>query len=116
MEPITDIWFKTELDLEDLVVRLGLNLEEYDSENVWEWAVSAHGDIKLDICRDHTRERSETVTKIFRIDVQKGSLPEVLVDYLISRLKGLGISPISLGSCVIGANDRFKFKVAKVID
>jgi hypothetical protein len=116
MKEITDIWFKTNLRLDALAEKLGFDLEEFDYENVWEWSISSFDKVKLDICRDHTKKRSNTFTNIFRIDENKKPFPEQITKQIVSKLKSIGITPIYLGQLWINREDDFEYKIVKTIE
>ena len=44
-EIVQDIWFRTELEVEQVAVVLGLRNPSHDHENRWEWII---GDFRLD--------------------------------------------------------------------
>ena len=56
MEKISDIWFRTELELETLGSKLGLQNISHDYENYWEWAIGHLDNYHLDITRTHQIE------------------------------------------------------------
>lgn len=116
MNEITDIWFKTNLSLDKLPLKLGFVLEEFDFENVWEWTISTFGELKLDICRDHTKKRLQTFTNIFRIDEHKKPFPEELLNHIVTKLSLLNITPVYFGKSWVGKDDAFEFELIETIE
>lgn len=113
---ITDIWFHTKLSLDKLTQKLDLVLEEFDCENVWEWTISSFGEVKIDICRNHTETHMKTFTNIFRIDENKKPFSEEILNHLVTKLKAINITPIYLGKLWIGANETFEYETIQVVE
>ena len=116
MKEITDIWFRTNLKLDTLAHKLDFKLEEFDNENIWEWAISSFNGVKLDICRNHTKIRSETFTNIFRIDKNKQPFSAELLEQIVSKLEVIGIKPIYAGKLWINKNEEFDYEIVKTFE
>ena len=116
MNGIKDIWFKTNLDLDDLAKKLNFEIEEFDYENVYEWVIADIDGVKIDIARNHTEKRSQTFTSIFRIEPHKADFSQELLNYIISKLQKIDITPIYTGESWFDKNDEFKYKLLKTIE
>lgn len=82
---ITDLWFRSPLGLEELVVILGLADATFDAEDYWEWAVGTLVGVELDVTRTHRRPADSVDTRVFRLD--NGAISEELRVKLVDRLR-----------------------------
>lgn len=108
MNEITDIWFLTNLKLEDLADQLELEEIEYDYENMFEWVTGKFGKHDLNISRAHEDfvEKTKETTVFLQYNYPpKKKFSEDLVQKLVSKLKTVNISPIYLGEKTIGDRD-----------
>src|SRR4051812_31039075 len=106
---LSDMWFKTGLDLQDLGKKLGLLNVSYDYENVFEWVSGEVDGYHINISRTHLEPPSEVETNISleHATGEKVDLHPQLQNILLTKLKKIGVSPIYFGSSAIGENDKF---------
>jgi hypothetical protein len=79
---VKDIWFQSELPLDEIAQRLGLQdvIEDY-----WTWIIGRLANVKLDITRTHTQPPDIVETRIFEINHEE--MTESLVADLARRLQ-----------------------------
>ncbi len=106
MQQITDIWFHTKLDLEELAVKIGLSSTSYDYENEWEWIIGSINDRKLDMTRLHSVEPSSTYTRIFILGDDR-LFDLQLIDQIVLLLKRISIQPVYLGQWLYRSGQDF---------
>jgi hypothetical protein len=114
MKDITDVWFVTKLDIEELAEKIGLSDIDADAENYWEWVTGSLIEFKLDITRTHTVPPEETETRIFLLE-EKKQFTQELCDLIEERLKQLNIAPIHFGSWVYKQGNDFELCSVKTV-
>ncbi|MGZ4973139.1 MAG: hypothetical protein ACXWDN_10295 [Limisphaerales bacterium] len=110
MPVLTDIWFRTNMELESLGQQIGLTDIQADAENYWCWIIGEFNDVLIDITRTHTVPPEQTDTRLFlypRADDIAGDI----ADKLVSRLHALHISPVYLGSWVYKRGDEYEKQI-----
>jgi len=113
MNKITDIWFRTELDLRDLGDKFNLlNIEE-DSEDFWEWIIGTFQGIRIDISREHSVPSQSIDTRIFVLEGNNEFDLEI-INALVNHLHLLNITPVYLGYWVLLSGKKFKKKVLEI--
>ena len=92
---ITDLWFRTELELVEIARLLDLYVLERDAENEWEWLLGRLDSTELDLTRRYDPPPVESVTRLFRVD--NGEFEAELRARLAERLVRAGIRPVTMG-------------------
>ena len=92
---ITDVWFRSPLELDALAERLRLDDVELDAENYWEWIIGTLMGERIDITRTHTVLPEETDTRVFM--VEDAPFSEELLAELVARLRELVPGTITAG-------------------
>ena len=112
MTKITNIWFRSALDLESLAEILGFSNVDYDAENYWEWVIAELDGVKLDMTRTHKRAAIETDASIFRLDHKEfePALKQNIVSCLLSTIDG----QVTCGERVYLSGNEFDLKPAEV--
>jgi hypothetical protein len=113
MNKITDIWFRTDLDLRVLGDKLNLLKIDEDAENFWEWIIGTFQGVRIDISREHTVPSVSTDTRIFIIEGNNEFEMKIL-SALVNHLHLLNITPVYLGYWVLLSGKKFKKKVLEI--
>lgn len=104
---LTDIWFRTELDLRDLGDKLNLIDIEDDAENFREWIIGTFHGARIDISREHSVSPQSTDTRIFLYERKKEFGIE-LSNELVKNLHTLNITSVYLGNWISLSGNMFK--------
>ncbi len=91
-EVVTDVWFRSALQLAEIARRLELRDITDDAEDYWAWVIGSLGNALVDITRTHTRPAGMVDTRVFVID---GSFTESLLAELVVRLRAFVPGPIT---------------------
>jgi len=95
-ERITDVWFRSPLELEELAEALRLDDVELDAENYWEWFIGTLMGERIDVTRTHTvLYPEETDTRVFLVD--NGTFAGELLAELVARLREIVPGTITAG-------------------
>ena len=92
---VSDIWFRTELEVEQVGEVLGLHEPRHDHENRWEWIIGDFEGVSLDLTRDHTHANAEVDLQIFRYD--GGNFGQGLLALITEKLEPIAIGEIEHG-------------------
>ena len=98
MKHHTSLHFKTDLSLEDLATVIELHDFVVDWENEFEWIIGVcDGVDKIDICRSHLVQPSETETTVLRYDCGMDRvIPTKVIEGIARRLMAHGITEIEV--------------------
>jgi hypothetical protein len=96
MQRITDIWFRTKLDIQEVCVRIGLSRKHYGYENEWEWMIGYLNDNHLDVTRLHSVDPLDTDTRIFLLGNSR-EFDRELIEKIVKTLKEIDVEIIYLG-------------------
>lgn len=105
---VTDVWFRSPLDLTEIVQALGLDEVSFDAEDYWEWAIGTLDEVQLDVTRPHREPAATVDTRIFRLD--NGPLSNELLEKLIDRLRNVARGRISWGRWVYRSGQDFDLR------
>lgn len=111
-EAITDIWFVSEIELQEIACKLGISSIHYDRGDSWEWVSGKLFDFQLDMTRIKTVGVKDIQIRMFLFD-EDLYFSEGFTDYLAEKLKSIGISPIYFGRWVPIEGDRYKQVIIK---
>ncbi|MCF7981768.1 MAG: hypothetical protein K9K86_07260 [Pseudomonadales bacterium] len=110
---ITDIWFVTEMDLQELASKLGLTNINFDSGDNWQWISGELLDFKLDITQTYPEGFNKAQTRVFLFDKDL-HFSVGFTDFLAIKLKTFGISPIYFGRWLPITDHQYKQCIVKV--
>ncbi len=106
----TDIWFRAAMSLDEIAIAIGMSDQVHDAEDYWEWVIGELNGIQLDLTRSHTKPRTDSDTRIFRLDNLQFSESEI--EALCDRLCSATNSTIRWGRWeYISGNDYNKIIV-----
>jgi hypothetical protein len=108
-DTVTDVWFRSPIDLPEIVEALGVSDVSVDAEDYWEWAVGTLDGVQLDVTRTHRRPTASVDTRIFRLDNEPMS--NDLREILIGRLRSIARGRISWGRWVYLSGNDFDLQV-----
>jgi hypothetical protein len=107
---VTDVWFRSPLELRAIVETLRLSDVTFDAENYWEWAVGTLDGVELDVTRPHSSPAPAVDTRIFRLDKQPMSTD--LRTKLVERLCPIARGSVSWGRWVYRKGNDFDMQEA----
>ena len=114
----TDLWFRSELSLQELAKRLGLRDADFDYENVYEWIIAPFAGDRIDINRNH-RDPS-AFTSIFLVgrshEGGKREMGPAMQEALIETLRAAEITPVFVGRCWVGKGDEFESELLRTVE
>jgi hypothetical protein len=106
---VKDIWFRSELPLDEIAQRLGLQEVIEDAEDYWAWVIGRLGNVKLDITRTHTQPPALVETRIFEVNHEE--MPESLIADLARRLQSFVPGAVLCGRWWYLAGHEFDLEV-----
>ncbi len=106
---VKDIWFRSELPLDEIAQRLGLQDVIEDGEDYWNWIIGRLGDVKLDVTRTHIEPPELVETRIFAIGHEE--MPELLVADLARRVRSFVPGDIYCGKWWFLAGNEIEMEI-----